>query len=172
VAIALKHELPTLEVYASDISAKALAIARENAIRLLQEDERLLQEDDRLLGSEAAIHFLEGDLFDPVPSIRFSLIVANPPYVASGEIPGLSREVRGEPLLALDGGEDGLDLVRRIVEEAPAYLRPGGKLLLEADPRQMAAIALILGKKGYRDIKLYQDLSGQDRVIEGAAPPG
>jgi release factor glutamine methyltransferase len=165
VAIALKHELPSLEVYASDISAKALAIARENAIRLLQED-------DRLMGGEAAIHFLEGDLFDPVPSIRFSLIVANPPYVASGEIPGLSREVRGEPLLALDGGEDGLDLVRRIVEGAPAYLRPGGKLLLEADPRQMTAIALILGKKGYRDIKLYQDLSGQDRVIEGAAPPG
>jgi release factor glutamine methyltransferase len=159
VAIALKHELPSLEVYASDISPKALAIARENAKRLLL--------------SAEAIHFLTGDLFDVgyTPYPLFSLITANPPYVASGEIAGLAREVRGEPLLALDGGTDGLDLIRRITAEAPAHLLPGGSLLMEADPRQMAAITLILEKKEYRDIRIYQDLSGRDRVIEGRVSP-
>jgi release factor glutamine methyltransferase len=159
VAIALKHERPALEVYASDISAKALAIAKKNA--------------RRLLGSANAIHFLEGDLFDPllIPA-HFSLITANPPYVASGEIAALAPEVRGEPLPALDGGPDGLDLIRRIIAEAPAHLLPGGSLLMEADPRQMAAITLILSEKGYRDIRIYQDLSGQDRVIGGVVPPG
>ncbi|WP_010253795.1 peptide chain release factor N(5)-glutamine methyltransferase [Treponema primitia] len=155
VAIALKHELPSLEVYASDISVKTLAVARENA--------------RQLLGSDGAIHFLESDLFVSIPKTRFSLITANPPYVASGEIAALAREVRGEPLLALDGGEDGLDLVRRIIDGAPSYLLPGGRLLMEADPRQMAGITLILEKKGYRDIRIYQDLSGQDRVIDGIA---
>jgi release factor glutamine methyltransferase len=165
VAVALKHEAPSLEVYASDISPKALAIARENAARLLQEVGRLLKEDGRL-------HFFEGDLFEPIPKIGFSIITANPPYVASGEIPGLAREVRLEPLLALDGGEDGLHLVRRIIQDAPAYLKSGGRLFLEADPRQMAAITLILEKKGYGGIKIYRDLSGLERVIEGIAPPG
>jgi release factor glutamine methyltransferase len=163
VAIALKHELPSLEVYASDISAKALAIARENA--------------RRLLGNDEAIHFLEGDLFESLlifsgqrSAACFSLIVSNPPYIASNEITNLAPEVRGEPRLALDGGADGLDLIRRIIAEAPARLLPGGSLLMEADPRQMAIITLILEKKGYRNIRLYQDLSGQDRVIAGVVP--
>jgi release factor glutamine methyltransferase len=156
VAIALKHELPSLQAYAADISPKALAIARKNAERLLA----------------GSLCFLEGDLFDPVPPIRFDLIAANPPYVPSAAIPLLPREVRLEPLTALDGGEDGLDLIRRIVEGSPAFLRSGGRLIMEADPRQMPAIALILEKKGYRDIRLRQDLSGLDRAIEGALPPG
>jgi release factor glutamine methyltransferase len=162
VAIALKHESPSMEVYAADISPKALTIARENA--------------RRILGTDKIIHFLEADLFTPLTVSRFpfpfSLITANPPYIASGEIASLAREVRGEPLLALDGGEDGLGLIRRIITEAPAYLLPGGSLLMEADPRQMALITLILEKKGYRDIRVYQDLSGQDRVITGVVPPG
>jgi release factor glutamine methyltransferase len=161
VAIALKHGAPSLEVYAADISPTALAIARQNAARLLQEDGRLL--DD-------TVHFLEGDLFEPVPRVRFDLITANPPYVPSAVIPHLPREVRFEPLLALDGGGDGLDLIRRIVEDAPAFLQSGGRLLMEADPRQMPEIALILEKKGYRHIGLHRDLSGLDRVIEGTLP--
>jgi release factor glutamine methyltransferase len=159
VAIALKHELPSLKVYATDISPKALAIARKNAERLLAGN-----------GADPPC-FLEGNLFAPVPPIRFDLIAANPPYVPSADIPLLPREVRLEPPLALDGGEDGLDLIRRIVEDAPAFLRSGGRLIMEADPRQMPAIALILEKKGYRDIRLRQDLSGLDRAIEGALPP-
>jgi release factor glutamine methyltransferase len=162
VAIALKHESPSMEVYAADISPGALTIARENA--------------RRILGAGESIHFLEADLFTPLDGSRFplpfSLITANPPYIASGEIAALAREVRGEPLLALDGGEDGLCLIRRIISKAPAFLLPGGSLLMEADPRQMALITLILKKKGYRDIRTYQDLSGQDRVIQGVVPPG
>jgi release factor glutamine methyltransferase len=162
VAIALKHEAPSLEVYAMDISPRALAIARKNASRLLQEDGRPL---------DGAVHFLEGDLFKPVPRIRFDLITANPPYVSSAAIPGLPREVRFEPLLALDGGTDGLDLIRRIAEDAPAFLRSGGRLLMEADTGQMPEIVRILEKKGYRHIRLHRDLSGSDRVIEGTLPP-
>jgi release factor glutamine methyltransferase len=160
VAIALKHALPFLEVYATDISSRALAVARKNAERLLHND-----------GSLPDIHFLEGDLFEPVPPMRFDLITANPPYVPSSEIPNLSREVRFEPLVALDGGENGLDLELRILEDAPAFLKDGGRLFLEADPGQMPSLALILEKRGYRNIRLHRDLSGSDRVIEGAMPP-
>jgi release factor glutamine methyltransferase len=156
-AIALKHELPFLEVYATDISPGALAIARKNAARLL--------------GNAEAVHFLEGDIFEPVPPLRFDLIAANPPYVPTAEIPRLSREVRFEPLAALDGGEDGLDLARRILEDAPAFLRSGGRILMEADPRQMPLLARILAHKGCRNIKLHRDLSGLERVIEGVMPP-
>jgi release factor glutamine methyltransferase len=164
VAIALKHELPLLEVYGTDISAKALAIARENAARLLGGGATRQDGGD-------PIRFLEGNLFEPVPPLGFDLITANPPYVPSAEIPRLSREVRFEPPLALDGGEDGLDLARRIAEDAPAFLKSGGRLFMEADPRQMPALALILKKKRYRDVALHRDLSGLNRVIEGAMPP-
>ncbi|GHU89148.1 hypothetical protein FACS189476_07570 [Spirochaetia bacterium] len=166
VAISLKHELPELEIWASDISETALKVARANAARLLGE---------RLLGTELAapaepIHFFQGDLFAPLNNsallpIHYSLIVSNPPYVCTGEIEALSPEVRREPLLALDGGEDGLNLIRRIVAEAPAHLLAGGWLLLEADPRQMKAITALLETKGYKKIKTYRDLSGQERVI-------
>jgi release factor glutamine methyltransferase len=161
VAVALRHERPFLEVYATDSSPRALAVARKNAARLLDRG-----------GSRREIHFLEGDLFEPVPPLRFDLIIANPPYVPSAEIPLLSREVRFEPRLALDGGKDGLDLERRIAEDAPVFLKAGGRLLLEADPGQMPALARILEQRGYRTIRLHKDLSGSDRVIEGALPPG
>jgi release factor glutamine methyltransferase len=161
VAIALKHERPLLEVYGTDISPRALAMARKNAALLLGGKER----------SPEPIHFLEGDLFGPVPPLRFDLITANPPYVPSSKIPQLSREVRFEPRLALDGGEDGLDLARRIAEGAPAFLKNGGRLLMEADPGQMQSLALILKKGGYRNIALHRDLSGLNRVIEGSMGP-
>jgi release factor glutamine methyltransferase len=164
VVIALKHELPFLEVYATDISARALAVARNNA-------ERLLGGGKTRPAAAEPVHFLEGDLFEPVPRMGFDLITANPPYVPSAEIPRLPREVRLEPPLALDGGADGLDLARRIAGDAPAFLKSGGRLLMEADPRQMSALALILKKKRYRDLALHRDLSGLERVIEGAMPP-
>jgi release factor glutamine methyltransferase len=163
VAIALKHERPFLEVYAADISPGALAVARKNAARLLRGGG---------MPPGGPIHFLEGDLFEPVPPLRFDLITANPPYVPSAEIPHLSREVRFEPRLALDGGEDGLNLARRIAAAAPAFLNGGGRLLMEADPRQMPSLAIMLEKKGCRNVRLHQDLSGLDRVIEGVLPPG
>jgi release factor glutamine methyltransferase len=152
LAISLKHERPALSVWASDISGKALAIARENAARLLTEP----------------ITFIESDLFDRIGGeLRFDLMVSNPPYVPSAVIGALAREVRGEPRIALDGGEDGLGIIRRIIEGAPKRLRPGGTLLMEADPSQMDAIAGILASRGFVGIQRYRDLSQQPRVIGG-----
>jgi release factor glutamine methyltransferase len=97
----------------------------------------------------------------------FSLILSNPPYIPRGLIETLSPEVRREPRISLDGGEDGLDLIRRIIAGAPGRLRKGGVLLLEGDPGQMGAIGGILEKEGFSHIALHRDLSGGERVIEG-----
>jgi release factor glutamine methyltransferase len=152
VAIALKHERPSLQLYGSDISPEALAIAGINAAKLLPGEE---------------IRFFTGDLFRALPPRppRFALITANPPYVPSGDMAGLSREVRGEPSIALDGGGDGLDLIRRIIAGARDHLRPEGLLLMEADPRQIEAVTGILKAGGYGDIVVRRDLAGRDRVI-------
>jgi len=174
IAIALKHTMPELEVWATDISSEALETAQTNAARLLPPN---------------SIHFLQGDLYDalsstpplltshfslltaysPVPSPQspVPLIVSNPPYIPTTELPSLPPEVRMEPALALDGGGDGLDLIRKIVSRAPEFLCKGGALLLEADPRQMAAIASLYEKAGFSDIQTHVDLSGRERVITG-----
>jgi len=162
IAIALKHTMPELEVWATDISAEALETAQTNAARLLPPD---------------SIRFFQGDLYDallPGPSslcyllpVICYLIVSNPPYIPTAEIPSLAPEVRMEPALALDGGDDGLGVIRKIVSRAPEFLCPGGVLLLEADPRQMAVIAGLYKKAGFSDIQTHTDLSGRERVISG-----
>jgi release factor glutamine methyltransferase len=161
IAIALKHERPDWEIWASDISGKALDLAKANA--------------EKLLGASSSVRFLRGDLFNalaeaPVRVPLFSLIVTNPPYVASAEIETLAREVRLEPRIALDGGGDGLDLIRRIIPQAKKGLSKGGTLLIEADPRQMKAIAVILNENDFRNLELYKDLSGRERVIGASIP--
>ena len=152
VAVSLKNEMPCLDVHACDISAEALETAKENA---------------RLLLGENQIYFYQGDLYDALPRSPFNFIVSNPPYIPTDEIKTLSAEVQNEPRLALDGGKTGLEIISRIIEGSHNFLRRGGSLLLEADPRQMEKIALLLAGKGYNNIKLYKDLSGQDRVIGG-----
>ena len=155
IAIALKHAMPELEIWATDISVEALEVARANAGRLLPDE---------------TIHFCCGNLFDVFlngGSELFSFIVSNPPYVPTAEIAGLSPEVRGEPMLALDGGGDGLDIIRNIISRAPEFLCSGGSLLLEADPRQMQRIAPLLLQAGFTGIQTYRDLSGKERVIGG-----
>jgi len=159
VAVSLKKEKPELEVYASDISKEALEVAMQNAKKHSGND---------------SIHFFQvqffhGDLYDALPSSAgpFNFIVSNPPYVTAGEIETLSPEVQNEPRLALDGGESGLEIIKRIIEKAPEHLVNGGCLAMEADPRQMEEIKLILEKRGFRDIKLYKDLSQKSRVISG-----
>jgi release factor glutamine methyltransferase len=165
VAIALKHERPFLTVYGSDISAAALRVARLNAARLLGAHDSAL----------SPIIFIESDLFEgfrkrPELPQTFDLIVANPPYIPTGMIETLSREVQGEPRISLDGGENGLVLIERLITEAPDHISPGGALLIEADPRQMAHITGILSNRGYDTITREQDLSGKDRVIGGIIP--
>jgi release factor glutamine methyltransferase len=125
-------------------------VARQNALRLL--------------GDAEAIHFIESDLFNKIDG-QFDLITANPPYVPSPLIANLAPEVRGEPLLALDGGNDGLDLIRRIVSGAKPRLKPGGVLLMEAAPSEMDAITRLLLAEGYKQPRLYYDAAGKARVI-------
>ncbi|MCL2244172.1 MAG: peptide chain release factor N(5)-glutamine methyltransferase [Treponema sp.] len=166
VAISLKHEQPQMEIWASDISEQALETAKANAVRLLPEN---------------SIHFRLGDLYSALPSEnhklpnggssslvpRFSLIVSNPPYIPCGEIKTLSAEVQNEPRIALDGGKSGLQIIKCIIEGAVQHLIPGGALVLEADPRQMKKIGILLENSGFNSIKLYKDLSNQERVICG-----
>jgi len=155
VAVALKNEKPEFEITAADISAGAIETAKKNAACLLP------------AGSQ--INFCIGDLFDALPSrdYLFDIIVSNPPYVSSDEIKTLSAEVQNEPVIALDGGADGLGIIKRIINKAPEYLQPEGMLLLEADPRQMREISALLENKGFTEIQFYNDLSGSQRVIGG-----
>jgi release factor glutamine methyltransferase len=152
VAIAIAGERPELAVDAVDVSPEAAAVARRNAARH---------------GLENRVIVHQGDLFAPLPGgARYSMIVANPPYVRDAEIDALAAEVRCEPRLALAGGADGLDVVRRILEGSPRFLAPGGAVLLEIDPRQAAAVSLELGPValGVRG-DVVQDLAGRDRVV-------
>jgi release factor glutamine methyltransferase len=170
IAIALKAERPELDVSASDLSPAALSIARSNAGRLLNPtrgDAESAAEERRAQNS--IISFYESDLLSAVPG-RFDLIVSNPPYVPSGVIPGLAIEVRREPLLALDGGEDGLDLIRRLVAESRERLDGGGRLLVESGEEQTALVADLMRGSGFIGIEIHRDLAGRGRVTGGSAP--
>jgi release factor glutamine methyltransferase len=151
VALALSDELPSARIVASDVSADALALARENADSL----------------GATQVEFAQSDLLESIDE-KFDVITANLPYVARGELAGLQPEVSDfEPRLALDGGEDGLDLVRRLVAQAPGRLEPGGMLALEIGLGQAAATAQLLGQHGFGEIEQADDLSGIERVVSG-----
>lgn len=140
----------------TDISDKALKTARENA---------------DALGLDAA--FLEGSLYEPLAAYKskrkndalFDMIVSNPPYIESAEIETLMPEVRDfEPRIALDGGSDGLDFYRQIIEEAPVHMRKGAMIFLEIGYDQAAAVSGLLKDRGFSDIEIVKDYSGNDRV--------
>jgi release factor glutamine methyltransferase len=154
VAIAIAKNHPGIEFTAVEISPQAFEVARANVAR------------HQL---ESRIDLLSGDLFEPIPEgERFDLIVSNPPYVASGEIGELARDIREhEPHLALDGGPDGLDVIRRIVRESPRRLNPGGWLMLELSPEQAPAAIQLLQENGFTSVTAKNDLSGQARVVVG-----
>jgi len=114
------------------------------------------------------VTFVEGDLDAPLgPHAPFSLIAANLPYIPTGEMATLPPEVKSEPALALDGGADGLVLVRRLVAAAPALLAPGGALVLEIGAGQAAATVELLRGAGLGDVRARRDLGGIDRVVSG-----
>ena len=134
----------------ADLSKKALAVAEENA---------------GALGLSA--EFVQGDLFEPVTG-KFEIIVSNPPYIPSNVIPTLMEEVREhDPLIALDGKEDGLYFYREIIGKASEYLYPGGMLFLEIGCEQAGAVAELMKNAGYRDVTVCKDLAGLDRVVSG-----
>lgn len=158
VAITMARQRPTASVLATDLSVDALAVARENAYRL----------------GAYNVAFLESDLFASIPAeSRFDVITANPPYIASTEIESLMPDVRDfEPRMALDGGADGLDLVRRIVEKAPAFLDPGGVLAIEIGAGEAAATRELFEARGYRDVAVDRDYGKIERVVSGVRPDG
>ena len=137
MAITLAKLRADAAVFAGDVSAGALEVARANAERL-----------------GAAVTFVEGDLGAPLAAhAPFTLIVANLPYIPTGELAALPADVRSEPALALDGGADGLELVRRLVAEAPALLAPGGALALEIGAGQADATRALLRRAGFTDVQ-------------------
>lgn len=150
LAAAIKKLRPGAEVWAADISEAALSLAKENAERL---------------GAE--VKFVRGDLFSPVTGEKFHVIVSNPPYIPESLRGRLQAEVEREPALALFAGDDGLDFYRRIVQEAPAYLLPGGRLCLEIGDGQGDAVKALLYEE-FADIQILNDLNGLPRVVSAA----
>ena len=153
IAIALAKELPQAEIWATDISADALAVAKENA---------------RCHSVAERIRFRQGDLFAAVVEEggSFDLIVANPPYIAQHDFSTLPAEVRDwEPQTALDGGPDGLDFYRRLLHEGPAHLRAGGWLIMEIGQGQGAAVMrLIQEQRNLTGCRCVPDYAGRERV--------
>lgn len=153
IGITLARERPTSLVVASDVSADALAVARDNALRL----------------GAYNVAFVHGDLFGAVdPAWRFDLVTANPPYIASGEIESLEPEIRDyEPRLALAGGADGLTIIRRIVAEARGHLADGGQIAIEVGFGEATAAAELLAKAGFAAIAVQRDYARIERVVSG-----
>lgn len=149
IAVALAVHLPDATVYALDTSPGALAVTARNAARHAVQDR---------------VHCVSSDLLAGLPA-PVDLIVANLPYVAAAEWPSLPPEVREwEPRPALDGGPDGLDVIRRLLAQAGAFLRPGAALLLEIGAGQGEA-ALTLARAHLADVKLIADYAGLDRLV-------
>jgi release factor glutamine methyltransferase len=149
IALTLAKEFSEAEVFAVDISEDALALARENAERL---------------GLSDRVDFKKSNLLEDIDE-TFDLIVANLPYIAAQDRPVLSREVLYDPEVALFSGVHGDELVRELIAQAPARLRPGGMLALEVGLGQSEALFSILAGKNYRDICLKNDYSGRPRFL-------
>jgi release factor glutamine methyltransferase len=151
IAVALAHELGAARIVATDVSVDALSVARENAERNLVADRVELRRADLCSG------FADGEQFD--------VVAANLPYIPSGQVGELMAEVRCEPRAALDGGEDGLDLVRRLILEAGRHLVAGGLLVLEHGWDQGSAVADLLVTAGvFHAPEARHDLAGEARV--------
>jgi release factor glutamine methyltransferase len=151
IAVALAHHLPHAQITAIDLSAPALAVARQNAGRN---------------GVSSHIRFLEGDLLAPVAGEHFEIVASNPPYVPLADRATLAVEVRDhEPALALFAGDDGLEIYRRLIPAAFAALIQGGFLALEIGFGQSEAIAALLAASAFRQIEFIPDLQSIPRVV-------
>ena len=151
IALALALERPCCVITATDCSAAALAVARDNARQL----------------AATNIDFFHGDWFAPLGNKRYALIVSNPPYIAVDDPHLCAGDVRHEPELALAAGPDGLEALRHLIQHAPEHLLPGGWLLLEHGHAQGAAMRELFKKQGYDRIETRRDLAGHERVTLG-----
>jgi len=152
IALGLAEAFPNSNIYATDKSESALKIAHENTLKY---------------GFESRVNFCHGSWFNPINNLRnsFSLIISNPPYIPSKMVLELEPEVvNHEPKIALDGGEDGLNDIRYLIENAPNFLVKDGFLMLEMMAGQGKMVEDILSKNGhYKNIKIVYDLAGLDR---------
>ncbi len=148
IALALAAKFPRGRVWAADLSEDALHLAAENA---------------RLTKLQERVQLVQSDLFENI-SGTFDLIVSNPPYIPAGEIPGLSKEVLREPKMALDGGEDGLDIIRRIVSVAADYLNPRGTIALEIGAGEAPAVCAMFDAVRWEG-GVKKDFAGVDRFV-------
>ena len=162
IAAAVAANVPNVKVIATELSPRAFMLARVN------------------LRPYANVKVLRGDLFEALESkdsdpstkdIPFDAILTNPPYIPSGAIAGLAPEVKDhEPHMALDGGKDGLDIIKRIIAEAPAHLKPSGFLLMEiGDDQADAVMDLVLSSGAYRSASIIKDLAQKDRMLMARA---
>ena len=156
IAVSVLAERPLVTAVATDVSAGALALTRENADGL---------------GVGERLELRVGDLTTVLKAGEaFDVVVANPPYIATAEIATLSAEVRCEPTLALDGGTDGLQLIRRLVQGAKDFLRPGGLLAFEIGETQGPATLELLLSAGYQDARIDRDFERRNRMAFGTRP--
>lgn len=150
IIISLAKNVADISCTGSDISKQALLVAKENA-----------------KANEVEVEWERSDLFENISGM-FDLIVSNPPYIPTGEIPGLMPEVRDfEPVDALDGKEDGLYFYRIITEKSPEYLTSDGYLYFEIGYDQGEAVSAMMRQCGYTQVEVIKDLAGNDRVVKG-----
>lgn len=149
IGIEVSLRVPGARVDLTDLSGEALQMARENAERL-----------------HANVRFLQGDLFGAVGGNIYDMILSNPPYIPDEQCLTLQPEVMAEPVMALHGGQDGLDFYRRIASEAPSYLRAGGIVLLETGWDQARRVAEMMINAGFRKIRIHRDLQEIERIVE------
>ena len=154
IAISIALNAPDATVYAVDISPDALEIAGRNISA----------------HAPGRVRLLKGDLLAPLAdeglSGKLDLIVSNPPYIPSGEIPGLQPEVLREPMTALDGGIDGLDVIRRLIDVAPEFLKPGGALMMEIGYNQSEAVSGLVSASPFLSLVSFsKDFAGIERVV-------
>lgn len=150
IIISIIKNMPSAEGYAVDISKQALNVAKENA-----------------KSNEVPVNFERSDLFDNVTGV-YDVIVSNPPYIPTAEIPKLMPEVGSfEPLEALDGKEDGLFFYRKIVAECGSHLKDGGYILFEIGCDQAEAVTTMLREAGFYEVQVVKDLAKLDRVVIG-----
>ena len=151
IAIAIAKYVQNVKIYASDISKKALEIAKQNAT---------------LNGVRNNIKFIESNLFDKIKEEKFDIIVSNPPYVPTNDIKKLPIDVQNEPHLALDGGKDGLDFYRKIAKEGYKYLNRQGYICLEIGYDQKNDVKKIIdNERRYVETYCKKDLCQNDRII-------
>ena len=151
IAIALAKNVEKCIVDAVDISSGALEVVRKNVVKNQVEDK---------------INIINSDLFSKVPNKKYNLIVSNPPYIERNVIENLDKQVQKEPIIALDGGEDGLDFYKKIINKASSYLESNGYLCFEIGYNQKNEVQNLLSNSGkYQNIYCKKDLCGNDRVI-------